>query len=239
MLALIAAVALSGCATAIGAAMAAGEIRQGLAGLQQLVAGSTAAEPITVAMPDSLSAPVAGTYRGFQALGDDTVRFYLRTAAAPSAPIVDSTGVITGYALAGIAAASLDTLEMRTANWSVVGEEEDGGRAIFFIEGTHAPAPTARALYPAAFLGRVSAAESATAAMQHDTLMAMAVDMSAPPIDELAGLRIAQQLFSSVAEGVFTLNPGGGAVYRQEYEIEDGRRLTLHFERMSRTTLPD
>lgn len=229
---------LAGCGAAIGAAMAAGDIRQGIAGLQQLVAGSRADAPVAAEVPPDLTAPVAGTYRGYQALGEDTVRFYLRTTSAPAAPIVDSAGGVTGYALAGLAAVTLDTLEVRGSGWAA-GVDEPAGRVVFFVEGTQPPEPAARTLYPAAFLGRVDTEESPVAAAQHDTLRALQLDMTAPPLEELEGVGIADRLFRSVAEGLFTVQPDGGAVYRQESELEDGRELVLHFERMSATTLPE
>lgn len=235
---LVGAVAATGCGAAIGAAMAAGDIRQGIAGLQQLVAGSRAATPVPAEVPADLTAPVAGTYRGYQALGDDTMRFYLRTTSAPTAPIVDSAGGVTGYALAGLAALTLDSLEVRGTGWTV-GEDERAGRVVFFVEGTQPAEPAARTLYPAAFLGRVATEESPAAAAQYDTLSALELDMTAPPLDELEGLGIADRLFRSVAEGLFTVEPDGGAVYRQESRLEDGRMLALRFERMSATTLPD
>lgn len=235
--ALIGTLTLSGCGAAIGAAMAAGDIRQGIAGLQQLVAGSREEAPIAAEVPPDLAAPVAGTYRGYQALGADTVRFYVRTTSAPAAPIVDSAGGVTGYALAGLAAVTLDTLEVRGSGRGV--GEKRAGRIVFFVEGTQAAETTARTLYPAAFLGRVDTAESEAAAAQHDTLKALELDMTAPPLDELEGVGIADRLFRSVAEGLFTVQPDGGAVYRQESELQDGRALILHFERMSATTLPE
>lgn len=233
----IGALGVGGCGAAIGAAMAAGEIRQGIAGLQQLVAGARSDSVVAPEVMEALDAPVAGTYRGFQALGGDTVRFYLRTGAAPSAPIVDSAGEVTGYALAGLAAVTLDTLEVRGA--AGVGREEDAGRIVFFVEGTQPPEPAARTLYPAAFLGRVAEAESPAASAQHDTLSALQLDMTAPPLRELEGVGIAERRFRSVAEGLFTVQPDGRAVYRQESKLEDGRELVLHFERMSATTLPE
>ena len=236
--ALVSTLLVGGCATAIGAAMAAGEIRQGIAGLQQLVAGSKTESPVAAALPDDLTAPVAGTYRGYQALGSDTVHFYLRTTAAPSAPIVDSAGAVTGYALAGLAAVTLDTLEVRGTDWRAADDDSDDGRIVFFVEGTQPPERTARTLYPAAFLGRVAARDPAVAS-QYDTLSALELDMTAPAPHELEGHGIAARLFRSVAEGLFTMEPGGGAVYRQQSELEDGRALVLHFERMSASTLPE
>ena len=62
--------------------------------------------------------------------------------------------------------------------------------------------------------------------------------MDAPGLGDLEGQGIPHELFDSVAEGIFTLTPEGAAVYHQDYEMEDGRTLTLHFERISATTLP-
>ncbi len=236
--AMVVALTLSGCATAVGAAMAAQEIRQGLVGIQQLVTGSRSTEAAEIELPTTLVAPVAGTYRGYQVLGADTVRFYLRTAQNPTAPIVDAEGEITGYALAGLVATSLDSLESRVQAWTRGRPGEEGGSALFFVEGTQQPDPNARSLFPAAFLGRLASGESPEADEQHEALLEMEVDLSAPGVNDLTGRGIVQQLFSSVAEGIFTLHPGGNAVYRQESEMEGGDSLILHFERISTTTLP-
>ena len=230
----------TGCAAAVSAALAAGDIRKGIAGLQQLVGGTRSLQGLQLEVPDDLASPLAGTYRGFQALGADTVHFYVRTAERAAAPIVDEAGNITGYALAGLVATTLDTLEARVGAPLAVARRNArrGGRSVFFVEGTQVPTPGARALFPAAFLGRVSPGESAAADRQDAELRRLDLDMGAPNYDDLAGRGIPHELFGSVADGVFTLRPDGGAVYHQEYEMENGQILTLHFERISRTTLP-
>jgi hypothetical protein len=227
----------SGCAAAIGAAMAAGEIRQGLAGVQQLVTGARSLRGGELALVGELTSPLAGTYRGYQVLGSDTVRFFVRTEETPTAPILDRAGNITGYVLVGIAAASLDTLESRVEAWTA-GEAEPRGRAMFFVEGTQVPEPNARTLYPAAFLGRLAPGESFGADRQDAELRRLNVEMEAPDLNALQGQGIPHELFSSVAEGVFTVRPNAEAVYQQEARLEDGRTLMLYFERMSRTVLP-
>lgn len=229
----------AGCAAAVGAVMAAQEIRRGVAGVQQLISGSRSLGSTEIELTPSLDAPLAGTYRGYQALGNDTVHFYVRTAARPAAPIIDEDGQVTGYALPGLAAVTLDTLEARVRSWTARGNGEVAGRAIFFVEGTQAPEPSARSLYPAAFLGRVAPGESAAADHQATQLGELNLDMEAPSFSELAGRGIPHELFGTVAEGVFTVRPDGSAIYRQEYEAERGRTLILHFERISGTTLPE
>ncbi|MEX2582593.1 MAG: hypothetical protein WD766_04945 [Gemmatimonadota bacterium] len=227
-----------GCAAAVGAAMAAGDIRQGIAGLQQLVSGVRAVPEAQLTLTNELSSPLAGTYRGFQALGDDTVRFHVRTTEQPTATIVDARGNVTGYMLPGIAAVTLDSLEARVHLWTSGEAEEVPGRAMFFVEGTQPAEPNARTLYPAAFLGRVAAGESAEADRQLEELEAQDLDMSAPEFRDLSGQGIPHELFDTVAEAVFTLGQDGSANYHQEYRLDDGRVLVLHFERISPTTLP-
>jgi hypothetical protein len=239
VLLLLGTLALSGCAAAIGAAVAAGEIRRGIGGLQQLVAFTRPLPPAAeLVLPPDLGAPLAGTYRGYQAIGGDTLHFYVRTARESIAPILDESGTVTGYALPGLAAVSLDTLETRVSEWRSAGGSSAGGRAIFFVEGTQAPNIAGRTLYPAAFLGRVSVRESEAAARHDALLREMELPMDAPAFGELIGQGIPHELFGSVAEGVFTVRADGGAVYRQEYGLEEGGVLVLHFERISRTTLP-
>jgi hypothetical protein len=228
----------SGCAAAIGAALAAGDIRRGVAGAQDLIAGARSLGEDAAVMDFALSSPLVGTYRGFQALGPDTVRFFARTMEEPSNPIVDEGGRVTGYVLAALSATSLDTLESRVREWSAADGTEVEGRALFFVEGTTAPDPNARTLYPAAFLGRVAAGESREADRLYAELAGLDIEMEAPRFRALAGQGIPHELFGSVAEGIFTLRPDGQAVFHQEYETEDGRTLTLHFERISGTTLP-
>lgn len=235
---IIAAMALTGCSAALGAAMAAGEIRQGLAGAQELVGSSRLLGGSDSAAALDLESPMVGTYRGFQALDGDTVRYYVRTLDRPHTPIVDVNGVVTGYVLAGIAAASLDSLEARVRLVGEGGEIQSEGRAMFFIEGTQMPEANVRALYPAAFLGRTAPGESEALDRQAEELEALEVNLDAPAFDELEGQGISHELFGSVAEGIFTVRPGGEAIFHQEYEMEDGRELTLRFERISRTTLP-
>lgn len=229
--------ASTGCAAALTAASAAGEIRSGFAGLQQLVR-STEPLPVDTAAPasaETLPSPLAGTYRGHQVLGRDTVRYYIRTASRPSAQIVDSIGNVTGYALSGITATSLDSLESRIGN--LAASRTQGGRAMLFIEGTQAPTPGARALYPAAILGQLRRGESPAADRQADELRRLEIDMEAPNVD-LTGRGIPHELFGSVAEGIFTVRPDGTATYEQEHTLADGRVLELSFERISPTTLP-
>lgn len=127
---LLACVVFSGCAAAMGAAVAAREIRQGFSGVQQLVASSRSLLGGEAALPATLETPLAGTYRATQVLDSDTVVFYVRTVARPTAPILDAEGKPTGYALAGLAAASLDSLESR------IGRGGAEGSAVFFVEGT-------------------------------------------------------------------------------------------------------
>jgi hypothetical protein len=228
-----------GCAAAMGAVAAAGEIRQGIAGVSQLVASARSGGQEQVEVVNDLTSPIAGTYRAQQVLGDDTVQFYLRTADRAAAPIIDEAGGITGYVLPGIVAASLDTLESRVQTWAV-GDEGGAGKAMLFIEGTQQPNPNGRTLYPAAFLGRVARGESAAADRQYAELARLDVEMEAPESNRLTGRVISAELFGTVAEGIFTLRPGpnAGAEYQQEEELEDGRTLILRFERMSGTTLP-
>jgi hypothetical protein len=237
---LLAALTVStGCVAAVGAAMAAQEIRQGLAGVQQLVAGARSLRTTELEIPQTLDAPLAGTYRGYQALGDDTVRYFVRTVSRPAAPILDDAGNVTGYVLPGIAAASLETLEAGVGAWTRRESGEGAGRAIFFVEGTQAPEPNVRSLYPAAFLGRLARGESEAADRQAAELRRLELDMEAPDFSRLSGQGIPHELFGSVAEGIFTVRPDGAAVYHQEYETEDGRTVILHFERISETTLPE
>jgi hypothetical protein len=233
------AVATSGCAAAVGAALAAGEIGQGIAGLQQLLAFSRDQPAAEVELPEAFATPLAGTYRGFQVLDGDTVGYYVRTARQPVAAIVDQSGTVTGYALSGIAAASLDSLEARVRQRSDPDPEPRGGRTVFFVEGTQPPSPGARALYPGAFLGRVASGESRTADRQYRELIELELEMDAPGVTELSGQSIPHELFGTVAEGVFTVRPDGAVVYHQEYEVSEDRLLVLHFERISETTLPD
>src|SRR5690606_37175857 len=151
---LLACVVFSGCAAAMGAAVAAREIRQGFSGVQQLVASSRSLLGGEAALPATLETPLAGTYRATQVLDSDTVVFYVRTVARPTAPILDAEGKPTGYALAGLAAASLDSLESR------IGRGGAEGSAVFFVEGTAPPAAGGRTLYAAAFLGRLPEGDS-------------------------------------------------------------------------------
>ncbi len=229
---------VSGCAAAIGAASAAGEIRRGIAGLQQLVDQPDDSAEVQVRLPATVDAPIAGTYRGFQALGRDTLWYYLRTAPRPIAVIADSAGTVTGYALHGIAAVALDTLERRVAELTRLDGEDPQGRMVFFVEGTHPPSMTGRSLYPAAFLGRPTASESAVARRQEAALRATGLTMEAPEFDTLRGQAIPHEQFGSVAEGIFTLRADDAAVYEQEHQLEDGETFILRFERISRTTLP-
>ncbi|HEX6927585.1 MAG TPA: hypothetical protein VF167_19325 [Longimicrobiaceae bacterium] len=229
---------MSGCAAALGAAAAAQNLQRGLAGVQQLVASSRSLigdeAAIAAELPES---PLAGTYTATQVLDDDTVRYYVRTASRPAAPIVDSAGVATGYALTGLVAASLDSLEHLVGRMEAAEPVE--GRAVFFVEGTQPPDPNARTLLPAAYLGEVESPDTAVAERQEEELEEMGVDLEAPPPEALAGQGISHELFRSVAEGVFTLTPTGEAVFEQQYRAEDGRTLTLRLERISPTTLPD
>src|SRR5690606_7662736 len=117
----------------------------------------------------------------------DTIHFYVRTTTHPAAPIVDAAGNVTGYALPGVVATALDTLEARVEALASGGEEGRGGRSIFFVEGTQTPTPGARALFPAAFLGRVAAGESPRADRQDAELRRLRLDMNAPNLDDLAG----------------------------------------------------
>ncbi|HEX6069247.1 MAG TPA: hypothetical protein VFZ18_05470 [Longimicrobiaceae bacterium] len=238
-IALVAALAnTSGCAAAVGAAMAADRLQRGLAGVRQLVANSRPLESGEVDLSRALASPLAGTYRAVQVLGNDTVHYYLRTTERPTAPIMDEEGNLTGHVLPGIAAATLDTLEARVSARSAGTTDQPAGHALFLIEGTQVPDPNARTLYPAAFLGRVAPGESDAADAQAEALLAADLAMDAPALDDLEGQGIPHELFDSVAEGIFTLTPEGAAVYHQDYEMEDGRTLTLHFERISATTLP-
>lgn len=227
----------TGCAAALTAAGAAGEIRSGFAGLQQLVRSTEPLPPDAVAPAlTEAASPLAGTYRGHQVLGRDTVHYYIRTASRPSAQIVDSIGNVTGYALTGITATSLDSLEARVG--SAAANRTSGGRAMLFIEGTQAPTPGARALYPAAILGQLRRGESPAADRQATELRRLEIDLEAPNV-ELSGRGIPHELFGSVAEGVFTVRPDGTATYEQEHTLSDGRVLELSFQRISPTTLPD
>jgi hypothetical protein len=228
----------SGCAAAVTTALAAADIRKGIAGLQQLVGSTQTFPQLQFEVPEELASPLAGTYRGFQVVGHDTVQLYFRTTDRPAAPIVDEAGNVTGYALGGVIATSLDSLEARVAAPVMNGSNRKGGQAIFFVEGTQTPTPGARALFPAAFLGRVAEGESAAADRQDAELRRFDLVMEAPPVGELAGRGIPHDLFGAVAEGLFTLQPGGQAVYHQDYQMESGTTITLHFERISRTTLP-
>lgn len=218
--------------------LAATEIRRGIAGLQQLVGFTQSLPMAELELPEELESPLIGTYRASQVLGDDTVRYYVRTAARPISPIIDEAGNVTGYVLPALAASTLDTLEARVGAPATRTNSRRGGQAMFFIEGTQAPTRGARSLYPAAFLGRLQRGESAAADRQDAELRALDIDMEAPNFGTLAGRGIPHELFGSVADGVFSLTPSGAAVYHQEYELEDGRTLTLHYERISRTTLP-
>lgn len=228
-----------GCAAAVGAAMAAQELRQGFAGVQQLVANSRSLPGPEERLPPALEAPIAGTYRGQQVFGADTLVLYVRTTARPAAPIVDGEGNLMGYALAGIAATNLDTLEARVRGGASTGRGDSSGTAIFFVEGTQAPDAKARTLYPAAFLGRVAAGESARADSLDADLRALGIDLRAPDLGALSGRGLPYELFDSVADGVFTLNPAGEAIYEQDYDTADGRELRLRFDRISATTLPE
>lgn len=228
-----------GCAAAVGAAMAAQELRQGFAGIRALVSSTRPVETPQLETVRAAASPLAGTYRAVQVLEADTLLYYVRTVSRPSLPIVDSAGVTTGYALAGIAATSLDTLEVRVGQYAAGTLPDSGGRAFFFIEGVKAPDPAARSLYPAAFLGRVASGESEAADRQHAALRALELDLEAPRAEALRGQGIAHETFGSVADGIFTLSPDGSAAYQQEYETSDDRSLTLRFERISTTTLPD
>jgi hypothetical protein len=230
---------LGGCAAALGAALAAGEIRQGVAGVQDLISGARRVSSDGITLPPDLATPLAGTYRGFQALGSDTVHYFIRTMDRPTIPILDLSGNVTGYVLPGIAATSLDTLEARVRQWSVDGSEGRMGRAMFFVEATGMPDPNVRTLYPSAFLGRVAPGESRSADRQHEELRRRDVQLDTPSFEELAGRGIPHEGFNTVAEGIFTLRPGGEAFFRQEYRMDDGRTLVLHFERISATTLPN
>lgn len=225
---------VTGCAAAVGAAVAAREIRQGFAGVQQLVASSRSLLGQEAGIPEALETPLAGTYRGVQVLGRDTVSFYVRTVARPTAPILDADGQATGYALAGLASTSLDSLEARIGRGNGGGD----GSAIFFVEGIRPPDGGARTLYAAAFLGGVPAAESAVADSMRARLLARGADLRAPAPEALSGRGLPHDLFDEVADGVFTLTSDGGAVYEQEVELEGEGELELRFERISATTLP-
>jgi hypothetical protein len=229
----------SGCMAAVGVAMAAGEIRQGIAGVQQLVAGSRSLISTEVALTRELSSPLAGTYRGFQVLGADTAHYFIRTQVNPVAPILDQNGNINGYVLAGIAAPTLEALERRVGTWSDRRDAAPGGRAMFFVEGTQTPDPNARNLYPAAFLGTLAPGESPQMDRQAAALRELDIEITAPTFREMEGQGIPHELFGTVAEGLFTLRPGGAAVFHQEYEVREGNTLVLHFERISSTTLPE
>lgn len=229
---------LAGCGAAVGAVLAAGDLREGFAGLQELV-GFTRTLPSTeTEISAELANPLAGTFRGMQLLGEDTVRFYIRTSARPTASIVDEEGNVTGYALPAIMAASLDSIEAGADLPPARFDTRRGGRAIFFVEGTQPPTPGARALYPGAFLGQLVRGESAEADSQAAALQALQIDLQAPSIGDLAGRRIPHEQFASVAEGVFSVGGNGGVSYEQEYDLDDGRSFSLQFERISRTTLP-
>ncbi|MQA92198.1 MAG: hypothetical protein GEU90_18560 [Gemmatimonas sp.] len=228
---------LTGCAAAVGAAAAAGQIGQGITGVRQLFF-STQELTDDVAIPLVPEASMAGTYRGFQALGEDTVTYYVRTARQPIAPIVDAGGTVTGYALHGVAAVTLEALEARVSELSDLAGDGPAGRAIFFVEGTQPPNLTGRTLYPAAYLGRVAPGESEVADRQREELDELELEMDVPDFIELEGQGIPQELFGSVAEGILTLRADGSAIYDQEAELEDGRTLVLNFERISQTTLP-
>ena len=225
----------TGCAAAVGAAVAARELQQGFAGVQQLVASSRSLLGQEAGLPAALETPLAGTYRGWQVLDADTVTFYVRTVARPSAPIMDGEGRATGYALAGLAAASLDSLEVRVGRAGGGGE----GSAVFFVEGTAAPEAGARTLYAAAFLGSLPAGESPRADSLSAALRTMGVELRAPAPEALSGRALPHELFDEVADGVFTLSGSGEAVYEQEVELEADRELELRFERISATTLPE
>lgn len=231
-------VCFTGCAAAVNTALATVDIRKGIAGLQQLIGSTRSAPPVALEIPEDLASPLAGTYRGFQVVGHDTVHLYVRTTDRAAAPIVDEVGNVTGYALGGIVATSLDSLEARVGAPSGSRGQRRGGRAMFFVEGTQAPTPGARALFPAAFMGQVAKGESAIADRHNAELRRFDIDMEAPAVSELSGRGIPDDLFATVAEGLFTLHPGGEAIYHQDYEIEGGDTLTLHFERISRTALP-
>lgn len=228
----------SGCAAAAGAALAANEIRQGIAGVHQLVAGARSLQQEEVEFTRELHSPLAGTYRGVQVLGSDTVRYYVRTAERPAAPIVDESGAVTGYVLPGLAAVTLDSLEARVAALDRLDADELQGRVLFFVEGTQAPDLNARTLYPAAFLGRPAPRESRELDRQDAELRRLGIELEAPEFEELSGQGIRHELFGSVAEGIFTVRPRGEAEYHQQLEVGEGRSLVLHFERISATTLP-
>lgn len=234
----MAVILMSGCASAVSAVLSADDLRQGFAGLQQLVGLAKSLPESEVDLPDDLSTPLAGTYRGTQVLGEDTIRFYIRTAANPTAPIVDAEGNVTGYVLAGIMAASLDSIEARADQAGARLSPRRGGRAMFFVEGTQPPTPGARALYPGAFLGQLARGESAPADRQAAELQTLQIDTQAPSFADVAGRGIPHELFGSVAEGMFSVRPNGVTSYEQDYQLEDGRALSLRFDRMSRTTLP-
>ena len=179
-----------------------------------------------------------GTYRGWQIMGKDTVVFYVRTVSAPSAPLVEDDGDVSGYALQGVASASLDSLEV----WVGRGMPTDsagGGNALFVIEGTQPPETSARTLYPAAFLGRLAAGESPAADSLYAVLETMQVDLEAPDLGELSGRGIPHELFRGVAEGVMAVDAAGSASYHQENRLPDDRVMVLQFERISGTTLPE
>jgi hypothetical protein len=229
---------LSACAAAVGAALAAGDIRKGVAGVQELVASSRSLGDTAATISKQIESPLSGTYRAFQALDEDTIHYYVRTAERPTTPILHETGNVTGYVLPGLAATSLDTLEVRVRDWTSGQSDQPAGHAMFFVEGTQPPDPNARTLYPAAFLGRVAEGESEAADRQHAELLSLNLEMAAPGVDELEGKGIPHEVFSSVAEGIFTLTPDGEAMYHQEYTTADGRTLILHLERISATTLP-
>lgn len=228
-----------GCAAAVTAAAAAGDIQRGINGVRQLISSDDGApvdnEEVTV--PMDLNSPLTGTYRATQVLGTDTATYYVRTVERPSGAIVDSTGQTTGYLLAGLAATSLDTLEAR------VGQYEQGetvtGNTIFFVEGTRAPEAGGRTLYAAAFLGGLAAGESAEADQHAAVLESLDLNLEAPALEAVVGQEIPHEHFQAVAEGVFTYSPDGAVRFEQEYEVADGKELLLLFERISSTTLPE
>lgn len=228
----------SGCAAAVGAAVAAQEIRQGFSGVQQLVASSRTLLGAEADLPASLETQLAGTYRGWQTLGSDTAVFYVRTVARPTAAIVNDDGEPTGYALAGIAAASLDSLEARVGRAGAA-DTGAGGSAVFFVEGTQPAGGSARTLYAAAFLGQLPRGESPDADSLAATLRERGIDLQAPSAEVLTGRALSHELFDDVADGVFTLTGSGEAVYEQEVDTEGDGELELRFERISATTLPE
>lgn len=228
-----------GCAAAVTAAAAAGDIQRGISGVRQLISSDeeAPADSEEVTVPLDLASPLTGTYRAMQVLGADTALYFVRTVERPSGAIVDSTGQTTGYLLAGIAATSLDSLEAR------VGRYEQGeavaGNTIFFVEGTRAPESGGRTLYAAAFLGGLAPGESAEADQHAAVLEQLDLNLEAPALEAVVGQQIPHEDFQAVAEGVFTYTPGGAVHFEQEYEVADGKELLLQFERISSTTLPE